>query len=78
MRKLISKLRNLELIKTEKQKDNYSKYFYDLSKIILVVTVIAPIAKPETFNIHLFIGGLLASILLFIFGSLIDRKEVKK
>ena len=73
---MITKLKNLQLIKTEKQRDNWAKYSYDLSKIILIVTVIAPIAKPETFNIYLFSGSLLLSIVFFIFGSLLDRKEV--
>jgi len=77
MRKLISKLKDLELIKTEKQRDNWAKYCYDLSKIIFVVLVLAQIVKPETFSFYLFSGGLFSSILFFIFGTLLDRKEVK-
>jgi len=45
-------------IKTEKQKDNLAKFSYDIAKIILAITVISPIAKPETFHLSLFIGGL--------------------
>lgn len=77
MRKLISTLKNIELIKTEKQRDNWAKYSYDLSKIILIIAVFTPIAKPELFNIYLFSNGLLLNIVFFIFGTLLDRKEVK-
>ena len=64
------------LIRTEKQKDNLVKFSYDVAKIILAVTVIGPIAKPETFHLHLFIGGLVVTILFFIFGYMLDGREV--
>ena len=66
----------MSLISTEKQKDNLAKFSYDVAKIILAVTVIGPIAKPETFHFYLFIGGLLVAILFFIFGYMLDGREV--
>jgi len=36
----------MRIIRTEKQKDNFAKYLYDISKIIIAVMVIGPIAKP--------------------------------
>ena len=75
MRKLITKLKSLELIKTKKQRDNWAKYSYDMSKIVFLVAVFTPIVKHELFNIYLFSCGLLVGIMLFIFGSLLDRKE---
>mgnify|MGYP007066289852 CR=1 FL=1 len=65
-------------IKTEKQKDNLSRFSYDTAKIILAVTVIGPIAKPETFNFALFTGGFIVTILFFALGCLLDTKEVAK
>jgi len=65
----------MPLIRTEKQKDNLVKFSYDVAKIILAVTVIGPIAKPETFHFQLFIGGLVVAILFFIF-SMLDGREV--
>jgi len=50
-------------IKTEKQKDNLAKFSYDIAKIILAITVISPIAKPETFHLSLFIGGFMVTML---------------
>ncbi len=65
------------LIKTEKQKDNLAKFSYDIAKIILAITVISPIAKPETFHLSLFIGGFMVTMLFFVLGYILDAKEVK-
>ncbi len=67
----------MSFIKTEKQKDNFAKFSYDTAKIILAITVISPIAKPETFHFALFIGGFIVTILFFALGCLLDTKEVK-
>ena len=65
------------LIKTEKQKDNLAKFSYDIAKIILAITVISPIAKPETFHLSLFIGGFMVTMLFFVLGYILDAKEEK-
>jgi hypothetical protein len=68
---------SIALIKTEKQKDGVVKFSYDVAKIILAITVISPIAKPETFHFSLFIGGFVVTALFFIFGYTLDAKEIK-
>ncbi len=65
------------LIKTEKQKDNLAKFSYDIAKIILAITVISPVAKPEAFHLSLFVGGFIVTMLFFILGYILDGKEVK-
>lgn len=67
----------MSLIKTEKQKDNLVKFSYDIAKIILAITVISPIAKPEHFHLFLFLGGFIVTMLFFILGYILDSKEVK-
>jgi hypothetical protein len=67
----------MALIKTEKQKDNMAKFSYDIAKIILAVTVVSPIAKPETFHLSLFVGGFIVTMLFFVLGYILDAKEVK-
>lgn len=67
----------MSLIKTEKQKDNVAKFSYDTAKIILAITVISPIAKPETFHFSLFIGGFVVTLLFFMLGYTLDPKEVR-
>jgi hypothetical protein len=67
----------MALIKTEKQKDNMARFSYDIAKIILAVTVVSPIAKPETFHLSLFVGGFIVTMLFFVLGYILDAKEVK-
>lgn len=67
----------MSLIKTEKQKDNVAKFSYDTAKIILAITVISPIAKPETFHFSLFIGGFVVTLLFFMLGYTLDAKELR-
>ena len=52
------------LIRTEKQKDSLAKFSYDIAKIIFAITVVSPIARPETFHFLLFIGGLVVTVKL--------------
>ena len=66
----------MTLIRTEKQKDNLAKFSYDTAKIILAITVISPIAKPETFHLSLFVGGFIVTMLLFVLGFMLDAREV--
>ncbi len=67
----------MPLIRTEKQKDNLAKFSYDVAKIILAITVVSPIAKPQTFHLLLFVGGFIVTMLFFILGYVLDAKEVR-
>ena|GEM_PF-1106387 len=70
-------LKMMPLIKTEKQKDNLAKFSYDIAKIILAVTVIGPIAKPETFHFALFTDGFMVTVIFFVCGYMLDANEIK-
>ena len=65
-------LKIMPLIKTEKQKDNLAKFSYDMAKIIIAITVVGPIAKPESFHVALFAGGFVVTILFFVFDYILD------
>ena len=67
----------MRLLRTEKQKDNFAKYLYDISKIIAVVAVIGPFVNPEKVNKITFVFGVLFTIIFFIFASIIDSKQTK-
>ncbi|MBW8051500.1 MAG: hypothetical protein FVQ77_14410 [Cytophagales bacterium] len=74
---LIYELRIMRVIRTGKQKDNLAKYLYDVSKIIFAVVVIGPFVKPESINIYVFLFGLSATIIFYIFASRIDMIKFK-
>jgi len=67
----------MRIIRTEKQKDNFAKYLYDISKIIIAVMVIGPIAKPESFNIIIFATGTGVSLIFFLIAQTLDNKAIK-
>jgi len=50
------------------------KYFFDVSKIILAVAVITPIAK----EIPVSIGALLLASVLFVVGAVLTHKGSKE
>lgn len=66
------------IIKTEKQKDNVVKYFYDVSKIFLAVMVITPVVQWQNFKLWVFLFGCSATLFSFIFAFILDGKEVKQ
>ncbi|MBW8051244.1 MAG: hypothetical protein FVQ77_13065 [Cytophagales bacterium] len=67
----------MRLISTEKQKDSFAKFLYDIAKIIFAIVVIGPFAKPESFNIFALVTGSLIAVVLFIIAQLIEKKELK-
>ena len=68
----------MAIIRTEKQKDNLSKFSYDMAKIIVAILVIGPIARPEAFNIYLLLYGLIISFVWVMLGFILDARETIK
>jgi hypothetical protein len=67
----------MRIIRTDKQKDNLAKYWWDLSKIAVAALGIAPFAKPEAVDLRVVGLGLLSGILSALFGYLLDGMEIK-
>jgi hypothetical protein len=44
------KIRGVKIIRTEKQRENLAKYFWDMSKVAFAVFVVGPFAKPESLS----------------------------
>jgi len=68
----------MNLIKSELQKQNLSKFLYDIAKIIFGTIVIVQIVKPEQFKAWIFISGLMSVITFFVWAYILDGKEIKK
>ena len=66
----------MDFFKNNSQKDNISKYCFDVSKIILAILVIAPIVKDGLENTYLAFGGITLVLFFFFAGYLLDGKEV--
>lgn len=67
----------MRIIRTEKQKDNLAKAFWDMGKVVFSILVISPLAKPEIVSIINVILGVIVGIILWIVGYILDGREVR-
>ena len=68
----------MNIIHTEKQRENLAKYFWDMSKVAFAVLVVGPFAKPESFSAAGLLIGVAIGFLLAFSGYLLDGMEVSK
>lgn len=67
----------MRIIRTEKQKDNLAKFFWDMAKVILTLVFVTPLAQTGGLTFHQGVAGLSATFLLGLAGWLIDGQEVQ-
>jgi len=67
----------LRVIKTDKQKDNLAKVFWDMGKVLFTVMVISPFVKPDAISIMPIITGLAVGVLSLALGYLLDGMEIE-
>lgn len=67
----------MALIKTEKQKNNTAKFFYDIAKIDFAAMVVAQIVNPSALKLWILIMGILATFIPFIVAFTLDGKEIE-
>ena len=66
----------MKLIKTNTQKNNLAKTFWDLGKVILTILVLYLIAKDIVYIADILIGVIIA-VLFMAIGFYIDGREIK-
>jgi hypothetical protein len=67
----------VQVIQTEKQKDNLSKYCWDLSKITIAALVITPLARPVAVEALGMSIGIVVGVAFAAAGYVLDGMEVK-
>jgi len=67
----------MQILRTEKQKDNLAKFFWDDAKIALAALIVGPVARPETAEAWVIVLGILATLAFALLGYLFDGMEVK-
>jgi hypothetical protein len=68
----------MKLIQTEGQKTYLTKFCQDISKVTLVLMVIAPLVKFEFTNMLTYFIGIWISSIFFITGYLLEGRESQK
>lgn len=68
----------MKVIRTEKQKDNLAKFFWDMAKVAFTLLVIGPFAKPESLSSAGLLTGIAIGFVLVFVGHFLDGREVLK
>ena len=68
----------MQIIRTEKQKDNLAKFFWDMAKVAFTLLVIGPFATPGSVSSGGLLRGVVVGFLLAFIGYFLDGREVLK
>ena len=67
----------VRVLRTDKQRDNLSKFSWDIAKIALTFFVIAPFASPEHVAPSKLAAGLFFALALGVGAYIIDGREAR-
>lgn len=67
----------MRIIRTDKQKDNLAKAFWDMGKVIFTVLVIGPFAKPGAVSLGSAVSGVLVAMFSWLLSYVLDGMEVQ-
>ena len=68
----------VRVVRTEKQKDNLAKFFWDMAKVTLTVFVFGQLAKPEGITTVELLYGTGIGFTLAAWGYTVDGWEMKR
>lgn len=68
----------MKIIRTEKQKDNLAKFFWDMSKVAFTLLVIGPFATAESYSLPGLLAGIAVGFIVAFVGHFLDGREVLK
>jgi len=66
----------MRILRTEKQKDNLAKFFWDMAKVAFTFFVVAPLAQTQLYGPTRVMGGLAIGFTLAVIGYMLDGREV--
>ena len=58
-----------------KQRENLAKYCYDISKIVVALLVLGPLARPGEIGGWVLISGSIAALILLLLGLFLDKQK---
>lgn len=68
----------MRIIRTDKQKDNLAKFFWDMAKVAFALLVVGPFAKPESMSVLGLVSGAGIGVVLGLWGYILDGMEVQE
>ena len=67
----------MRIVRTDKQKDNLAKFFWDMAKVVLTLVLVTPLVQTGELTFLQSAVGLAATFLLGLAGWLIDGQEIR-
>jgi hypothetical protein len=68
----------MQILRTEKQRENLAKFFWDMAKVAFTFFVIAPLAQPQPFGLLRVITGVAIGFILVAIGYMRDGRKVSE
>jgi hypothetical protein len=75
---LLAALCGVRLLKTDKQKDNLAKMFWDMSKLVFAVFVFGPLANTGHITVFGMASGMTIGFTLAVSGYMLDGRELRR
>jgi hypothetical protein len=66
----------MQILRTEKQRDNLAKFFWDMAKVAFTFFVLAPLAQAQSYALTQVIAGLATGFTLVGIGYMLDGRKV--
>ncbi len=66
----------MKLLRSDKQKDNLAKFFWDLAKVAVTVMVVGPFAQPSGLKPGDAALGVFVGMVLCLCGYLVDGTKL--
>jgi hypothetical protein len=68
----------VRVVRTEKQKDNLAKFFWDMAKVALTVFVFGQLARPQGITTLDLLSGTGIGFTLALWAYILDGWEMKR
>jgi len=66
----------MRILRTEKQRENLAKFFWDMAKVAFTFFVITPLAQPQSYGLLRVIAGVAIGFILVVIGYMLDGRKV--
>ena len=66
----------MRILRTEKQRENPAKFFWDMAKVAFTFFVVAPLAQTQSYGLVRIIAGLAIGFTLAVIGYMLDGRNV--
>jgi hypothetical protein len=68
----------MQILRTEKQRENLAKFFWDMAKVAFTFFGVTPFAQTQSLGLIRTLAGLITAFTLLIIGYILDGRKVEE